>query len=86
MGTSPATLPPVKAICSLLQSNVIFVLDHNQTSFLCSSGSFCAAHSHSSGNLLEESATSCFLLLLFFLLKLMTCFVCEQFNIVTDIF
>lgn len=31
--TSPATLPTVKTICSLLQSNPTFVLYYNQTSF-----------------------------------------------------
>lgn len=31
--TSPATLPPVKTICLLLQSNPTFVLHYNQTPF-----------------------------------------------------
>lgn len=31
--TSPATLPPVKTICSLLQSNPTFVLYYNQPHF-----------------------------------------------------
>lgn len=40
--TSPATLPPVKTLCSLLQSNPAFVHDHNQNPSVTSSDTFCA--------------------------------------------
>lgn len=40
--TCAATLPPVKTICSLLQSNPAFVFNHNQNPFVTSSGALCA--------------------------------------------